>query len=209
MPGEDQPFTEDITKQGLSSTTEAIDFTETFNGMIAGTPLTIKYEINFGDELIIENDPDAGPQVLKAELALLVPLKLKPSGTDDATIDVTKHMGEMKNKNLLDFAENTGDGTQISFTTLRLDVKLNGSVGGKLIIERDKNKDGVDADHLTIALNRQNIPIDLTGQLGPNQSFTPTGLKLKIDKDGYLQIPRGLSLLQMSVNADVDFTYDF
>ncbi|MDR1247866.1 MAG: hypothetical protein LBK63_01050 [Treponema sp.] len=214
MPEEEgEPFTENIQEKepNLSSTGE-IDFTDVFNDMLKpGGKLKIKYAMDFGDQgLVIINDPTAGPQVLKAELALIVPLKLVPAeGKDSAKIDVTKHLGEMAGKNLLDFTENMGDATQVSFTTLTLNIGLNGVIGGSLIIERNLAEDGVNQQIDPISLNDENIRIPLADYLGSSQKFTPEKIMLEIDKDGSLEIPRGLSLLSFSVNAGVDFTYDF
>jgi hypothetical protein len=219
LPKEGESFTRDITKE-FSSTTDPIPFTDTFNRMLPsansdGDALSIKYKLDFGEGLIIEKKHILGPNgvdVFKADLVIILPLKLKPKpGTNGAEIDATEYLGEMVGRNLLDFTENTGDAAQVSFNTLTLNIGLTGAPieNGFLIIERDLNKDGVNEQIEDIPLGGKDIRIMLADYLGASQKFTLKGIKLKIKDGGSLQIPRGLSLLNFSVNAGVDVTYDF
>jgi hypothetical protein len=213
LPKDGDPFTVDIedtdNSEGING---PIEFDETFNRMLGGEGLQIAYNMDIPEITITKEmvSGDDGAKVFKADLVIIVPLKLKPA-KDVATIDATKYLGGMTNKNLLSFAENTGGSMQMSFTTLKLNINLSGAPmeKGKVIIERDAVKDKAAGLSIPpVFLNGGSININLADYMGDNQSFTLTGVKLQIEKGGYLQVPRGLSLLSLSVNAGVDVTYD-
>jgi hypothetical protein len=216
MPEEGKPFTENIDTI-RSSTGGFIDFTSTFNRMLDGDPLSIEYEMDFGNGLIITKDQvfgENGVSVFKADLVIVVPLKLTPEPGQAAEIDVTKYMGDMIGKNLLDFTEDMGEGIDISFNTLTLNIGLTGAPmeGGSLVIERDAGKDGAygaDAQVPPISFDGKDISIHLAPYLGDSRKFTLKGIKLRIEDGGYLQVPRGFSLVNLNVNAGVDVTYNF
>jgi hypothetical protein len=216
LPEKDKPFTGKIGDEDLKgSLDEPIDFTAAFNRMLpstsnggTGEAMKIEYEMNLGkgDTITITKEAiegEEGVKTIKADLVLILPLKLN-AGPGGAVIDVTDYLGEMKGKNLLSFAENTGQ-TDISFNTLTLNVNMTGAPikNGKLEIIRDAAKDGM-GQIGSIDLSGKNISIPLAGHLGPSQKFTIDTVKLVIDDGGSLTVPRGLGLLSIGVDAGID-----
>ncbi|MDR2247231.1 MAG: hypothetical protein LBE17_11290 [Treponema sp.] len=218
LPNGDKPFTANVA--GLESSLvedpdkdeyKHLDFTSTFNRMLGGENLSIAYEMDFGSGLTIQNQA-AGVKVFKADLVLVVPLKLTSKQGETAEIDVTEYLGGMQNKNLLSFMDDMGQ-LDVSFNTLTLDINLSGAPlkNGKLSIERAASDHAGEYQTVKIPLNSSNIRLPLAQYLGSNQRFTPIKVALQLGDStntGTLQIPRGLSFLSLSVNAGVDATFD-
>jgi hypothetical protein len=212
LPKDGEPVTDKIPSSSLrNKTPEYIDFDSTFNKMLKGEKLSIEYNMDFGSSgLTITKDMatgDEGVKAFKADLVIIVPLKLK-AGTGGANIDVTEYLGGMTGNNLLSFMENTGD-TEIGFNKLALKIGMTGTPlqEGSLIIKRDTVKDGASQID-PVPLSGNTISIDLTPYLGASKKFTLTEVKLGIAQGGYLEVPQGLSLISLSVDAGVDAYID-
>ncbi|MDR0376726.1 MAG: hypothetical protein LBH70_02935 [Spirochaetaceae bacterium] len=210
----DESFTGDLEKSN-SSLNSPIDFTEVFNGMLEGTPLKITYGMQFKPKnggssgITITRamvDGRDGVNAFKADLVVVVPLKLKAK-SGGATIDLTKFLGEMEGQNMLSFVESTGDGLDVAFSTLTLNINLSGAFieNGRLIINRDRDDEAGDIE---IPLTGKNISLPLAPKLGPSKRFTPTGVILKLENGGYLNVPPRFGLLSLSINAGIDATID-
>jgi hypothetical protein len=216
LPENEEPFTGKIGEGDLKgSHKDPILFTPPFNAMLPtqtqdGKPLSIGYNIDLGGTLFTVKKTDVedgGAATIKADLVLILPLKLE-ARTGGAEIDVTEYLGGMKGKNLLSFAENTGQ-TDISFNTLTLNVNMTGApiTGGQLEIERNTHLDGTNEQIKPIDLKGKNISIPLADYLGASQKFTIDEVKLVIEAGGSLEVPRGLSLLSIGVDAGIDATF--
>jgi hypothetical protein len=211
VPEADKPVTENLSDfsslEPNANGRRSINFTNMFNEMLKpnGKPLSITYDIKFGGGLTIEKAMLEDVNVFKADLVLVVPLKLKAK-SEGAKIDITDYLGGMKGTNLLSFMEGTGQDTSFTFNTLTLDINLNGAPieNGQLKITRPRDEPMVEP----IDLNSDCISLPLAQYLGANQKFTIDEVMLEIGPGGSLQVTRGLSFVSLKVNAGVDAYID-
>jgi hypothetical protein len=230
LPEDGKPYDDNIEDKEYSHKTVGdlkgpIDFTETFNTMLAGTGLTISYDINFGSSgMTIKRSDIENSEIkaFKADLVVVIPLKLvpDPASNKPAEINLKEYMGGLIGDNLLSFTEDA----DISIETLTLNVTLTGSAltagaGAEtdenaqsgIIIERLASDGATDIryrEKIFIPLSSSNVSIPLTDYLGPTQKLTPTGIGLQIGKGGSLKVTPDLSLVSIGVNAAVDATID-
>ncbi|MDR3130217.1 MAG: hypothetical protein LBU18_01585 [Treponema sp.] len=193
------------------------DFTPVFNNLIGGLDLRIKYKVVIPKiKIYKETLENTDVKIFRADLIIIVPLTLAPKtddNNDGANIDLTGYMGDMIGSNLLGFTEDTGNAA-VTFNTAALNIGLSGTPieKGEIRIKRDTAKDGGGEalpDLEPIKLDDRNIALNLSDYLGSKQSFTITNIALHIAEDGRLNVPKGLSLLSINLNAGVDVTYEF